>query len=113
VGAISFWIDERLTLSRAGMFLSLREHATAVQRIINDLANRRSFRIYIHSVARFQMSDDAFCGYLESDAVELGITSRLYMIDSHKPLIQRQVCIKSHDCLYSSRLEYPVPIYEL
>jgi hypothetical protein len=24
------------------------------------------------------------------------------MIDSCKPLIQRQVCIKSHDCLYSS-----------
>jgi hypothetical protein len=24
------------------------------------------------------------------------------MIDSRKPLIQRQVCIKSHDCLYSS-----------
>ena len=53
------------------MFLCFSEHATAVQRIIDDLAHCRSLRINVHSVARFQVSDDTFCSYLESDAIEL------------------------------------------
>ena len=85
-----------------GAVFGFREHATAVQRIINYLAHCRSLWIDVHSVARFEVPDDALRGYLESNAVKLRITTCLDMIDSCKPLIQRQVCIKSHDCLYSS-----------
>lgn len=36
------------------------------------------------------------------------------MIYPHKPLMERQVCIKSHDCFYSSKLSiYRCQMYEL
>jgi hypothetical protein len=89
-------------LRRARLVLGFREHASTVQRIVDDLAHGRSFRINVHPVASFEVSDDALSCDFESNAVQLGIPARLDMIDSHKPLIQRQVCIKSHDCLNSS-----------
>src|SRR5689334_11588071 len=58
-GAISFEKHERLSLGGAGVFFGFSEHATAVERIIDDLAHCRSFRIDVHSVARFQVSNDA------------------------------------------------------
>src|SRR4051794_23727311 len=79
--------SERYCLRRAGVFFSFSKHATAVQRIVDDLAHCRSFRIDIHSVARFQMSDDTFCSYLERQAIKLRKTTCLDVIDSHKPLI--------------------------
>ena len=78
---------ERLSLRGAGVFFGLSEHATAVERIVDDLAHCRSFRINVHSVARFQVSDDALCSNLKSQAVQLRITTRLDVIDSHNPLI--------------------------
>jgi len=104
-GGRSLLIDDRRSLGGACVFLGLGKHATTVQRIVDNLADGRSFRINVHSVARFQMSDNTLGRYLECDAVEFRIASRLNMIDLHKPLIQRQVCIKSHDCLHSSRLK--------
>jgi hypothetical protein len=96
---------DRLSLSGAEVFFGFSEHATAVQRIINDLAHCRSLWIDVHSVARFEVPDNALRSYLKSNAVELGITTSLDVVDSHKPLIQRQVRIKSHDCFYSSVLD--------
>ena len=113
MGATSFKKDMRYSLSRAGVFLGFSEHATAVQRIIDDLAHCRSLWIDVHSVARFEVPDDALRGYLKSNAVELRITTRLNVINSTKPLIQRQVCIKSHDCLYSSTLRSAFQMYKL
>src|SRR5689334_3656605 len=101
-GSDLFMKTRKISLRCASVLFGFSEHATAVQRIINDLAHCRSLRIDVHSVARFEVSDDALRSYLESNAVKLRITTRLDVIDSHKPLIQRQVCIKSHDCLYSS-----------
>ena len=69
------------------MFFGLREHSTTVQRIIDYLAHCRRFRIHVHAVARFEMSDDALGSDLQGDAVKLGITTGLNMIDSRKPLI--------------------------
>src|SRR6185369_6047141 len=103
-GAISFNRTRDRALRSAGVFFGFSEHATAVQRIVDDLAHGRSFRINVHSVASFEVSDDTFSGYVQGDSVEFRKTARLNVIDSHKPLIQRQVCIKSHDCLHSSRL---------
>ena len=92
--------DKRL--GRARLVLCFRKHAPTIERVVDDLAHCRSLRIYVHSVARFEMSDDALSRYLERHAIELRKSARLDMIDSHKPLVQRQVCIKSHDCLNSS-----------
>jgi len=86
-GATSLRKYERLSLRGAGVFFGLSEHATAVERIVDDLAHCRSFRINVHSVARFQVSDDALCSNLKSQAVQLRITTRLDVIDSHNPLI--------------------------
>ena len=52
-GATSFRRITRLSLRCAGVFFGFCEHATAVQRIINDLADSRCFRVNVHSVARF------------------------------------------------------------
>jgi hypothetical protein len=71
LGGRSLLNNTGLGLSRAGMFLGLSKHATAIQRIVDDLAHCRSLGIDVHSVARFQVSNDAFCSYLESDAIEL------------------------------------------
>jgi hypothetical protein len=101
----SLLCKRKRSLSRAGVFLGLGEHATTVQRIVDDLAHCRSFGINIHSVAGLQVSDDALGSDLEGEPAQLGIAPRLNMIDPHKPLIQRQVCIKSHDCSHSSRLK--------
>jgi hypothetical protein len=56
-------------LSRAGLFLGFREHASTVQRIVDDLAHGRSLRINVHSVASFEVSDDPLSRDLERNAV--------------------------------------------
>ena len=50
------------------MFLGFSKHATAVQRIVDDLAHCGSLWVDVHSVARFQMSDDTLGSYLERQA---------------------------------------------
>src|SRR5687767_7416919 len=102
-----------MALSSARLVLCFREHATAVKRIVDNLAYRRSLWINVHSIARFQVSDDALGCDIESHAVQFRKPACLDMIDSHKPLIQRQVCIKSHDCLNSFRLESAFQMYKL
>jgi len=77
--------DKRL--GRARLFVSFREHATTVQRVINDLAYGRGLRIDVHSVARFEMTDDAFRRNVERRPGQLREATSLDMIDSHKPLI--------------------------
>ena len=87
-GAISLMKQQGVeNLCRSGMFLGFREHSTTVQRIVDDFAYSRRFRIDVHAVARFQMSDDAFGSDLKRQTVQFGITAGLNMIDSHKPLI--------------------------
>ena len=86
VGDLFLKIRE-ISLRCARVFLSFSEHATAVQRIINDLAHCRSFWIDVHSVARFEVSDDTFRSYLKGNTVQLRKTARLNVINSHKPLI--------------------------
>ena len=91
-----------MRLGCASLFLSFCEHATTVERVIDNLAHGRSLWIDVHSVACFEMPDDAFSRNLECHAGQLRKAPGLDMIDSHKPLVQRQVCIKSHDCLNPS-----------
>ena len=70
-GGDLFMKTRELSLRRASVLFGFSEHATAVQRIINDLAHCRSLWIDVHSVARFEVPDDALRSYLESNAVKL------------------------------------------
>ena len=70
MGATSLENKQKYSLRRADFF-GLSKHATAVQRIVDDLAHCRSLWVDVHSVARFQMSDDTLCCYLERQAIEL------------------------------------------
>ena len=58
-------------LRGAGVFLGFSEHATAVQCIVDDLAHCRRLWVDVHSVARFEMSDDTLCSYVKRQAIEL------------------------------------------
>ena len=89
----------------------LRENSTAVQCVVYDLTNSGGFGIDVHTVTRFEMSDNAFCGDLKRNSRQLGIASRLDMINSQQPLIQRQMCIKSHDYVKSSKIEFLFFLY--
>ena len=89
----------------------LRENSSSVQCVVYDLTNSGGFGIDVHAVTRFEMSDDAFCGDLKRNSCQLGIASRLDMINSQQPLIQRQMCIKSHDYVKSSKIEFLFFLY--
>ena len=79
------------------------EHAAAVKCVVYDLSNGGRFWINIHPVTGAQMSNNPFGRYVQSYSSKLRITTRLNMVNSKKPLIQRQVRIKSHDCVHSSK----------
>ena len=82
------------------------ENSTAVQSVVDYLADRRCVGIYVHPITSAQVTDYAFSGNIPRDAGQLGETARLNMINSEKPLIQRQVLTKSHDCVL------PLPIQD-
>jgi len=69
------------------LFAAFSKHTTSVQGIVNDLADGRRFWINVHSVARFEMSNDSFRSDFQSKATQFGIASCLDMIDSKQPLI--------------------------
>jgi|SRR6267142_2437847 len=76
-----------LELSGARMFCSFRKNPTSIQCVIDNLTHGGRFGINIHAITCAQMSNNAFCRYLEGDTSELGITSRLNMINLQKPLV--------------------------
>src|SRR6266446_4480373 len=83
------------------MLRRLSKHSATVKSVINYFANSGSIRIYVHSVAGAQMSDDALGRNTHSHARQLRIPTRLNVINSKKPLIQRQMFTKSHDLFHS------------
>ena len=68
-------------LGSPGPFARLGENTPPIKCIIYDLAHRRSVWIDIHTVAGTQMSKNAFSSDVQSCSHQLGIASRLYMVD--------------------------------
>jgi hypothetical protein len=95
-------------LRSASVFGRFCENSTTVQRVIDDLAYGGCFWIYIHPVARFQMSNNSLGRDLKRNSYQLRIATRLDVIDSQEPFIQRQVCIKSHDYVKSSNQNFRI-----
>jgi hypothetical protein len=89
------------------MFRTFREYSTAVQRIINDFSHSRRVGIYIHPVTGTQVPDNALCRNVQSNPAQLRITPSLNVVNFQNPLIERQVSIKSHDCVFSSQKTCP------
>ncbi len=84
-------------LSGARDFRRLCVHTSSVERVVDDLTHRRNIRIYIHPIARGEMSQDTFGRNLQNRAGKLQKAPCLNVIESLKPLSQRQALVKIHD----------------
>src|SRR6185295_20234001 len=74
----------------------------------NNLTHCGSFRIYIHPVTRFQMSNNSFSRDLKRNSNQFRVTTRLDVINSQEPFIQRQMRIKSHDYVKPSNQNFGI-----
>src|SRR5437879_8178536 len=79
--AVSYKNTGTQFLCSPGPFARLGEDTPPIKCIIYDLAHCRSVWIDIHTVAGTQMSKNAFSGDVQSCSHQLGIASRLYMVD--------------------------------
>ena len=86
-----------MILSRPRMLRRFGEHSAAIQRIVNDFADRGRFRVDVHTIARLEMSNNSLGRYFQRDTAELRIAASLNMVNFQKPLIKRQMRIKGHD----------------
>jgi hypothetical protein len=65
----------------------------SVEGIVNNLPHGRNVRVNIHSITRGQMPNNTLGGDFICRTGKLGKASRLDMIDSLKPLSQRQALV--------------------
>ena len=86
----------------AGLLCGLGKDSAPVESVINYFANGGSIRIYVHSITGTQVSDNTLGRYPHSYPRQLRIPTRLNVVNSKKPLIQRQMFTKSHDLFNSS-----------
>src|SRR5205807_8624631 len=83
----------------ASYLSSFSVYTTSVESIVDNLSNCRNVRIHIHAVARGEMTNDALCRNFTCGAGQFRKSPCLNMIDSLKPLSQRQALVKIHDSL--------------
>ncbi|GEM_PF-5350347 len=103
--AFAFWLVE-ISLRRASYLSGLGINASSVEGIVNNLSNSRNIRINVHAITRGKVTNDAFRCDLARGTGQLRKSPRLNMINSLKPLSQRQALVKIHDSL--SLLHYSV-----
>jgi hypothetical protein len=89
--------NSQTVLRGARDFRGFGVHTPAVERVIDNLANGGDIRIHIHAITRRQVPNNTFSGNLQNGAGELRKAPCLNMIQSLKPLSQRQSFIKIHD----------------
>jgi hypothetical protein len=82
-----------LALCSARDFRGLGIDTTSVESVVNNLSHGRNVRVNIHSITRGKMPNDSFGGYLICGTGQLRKASCLDMIDSLKPLSQRQAFV--------------------
>jgi hypothetical protein len=85
--------DYSLSLSSARDFRSFGIDTTSVESVINNLSHGRNVRVNIHSITRGKMPNDSFGGDFICRTGQLRKASCLDMIDSLKPLSQRQALV--------------------
>ena len=97
MGQPRFELNCRVRLSCARNFRGFSVYTPAVERVVNNLTHRRNIRVHIHTIARGKMSQDTLSGNLQHRAGKLRKAPRLDVIESLKPLSQRQALVKIHD----------------
>jgi hypothetical protein len=80
----------------AAIIAGFSVNAAAIQSVINDLSDGRSIRIDVHPITCPKVTQDTLSGNGQRSAAQLGVAACLYMVNSLKPLIQRQMPVKSH-----------------
>ena len=88
------------------MLSGLGENATTIERIIDDLSYSRCVGVYVHTVACAEMTQNSLRRDLQRPARQFRIATSLDMVDPLNPLIKRQVSIKSHGYVWSSRTRF-------
>jgi len=81
---------------RAAVVAGFSENAAAIQSVINDLSDGGSIRINVHPITCSQVTQDTLSGDGERRPAQLRVAACLYVVNSLKPLIQRQMPVKSH-----------------
>ena len=84
-------------LSCASYFSGFSENPTTIQGVIDDFPDSRNIGVYIHSVAGAEMAQNTFSCNLHRRARQLGKTPSLDMVNSLKPISERQVHVEIHD----------------
>jgi len=90
---------QRVCLSSASDFGRFGINATPVESVINDLSHSGNVRIYIHPIARCEVADDTLSGDFAGCASQFRKPPCLNVINSLKPLSQRQAFVQIHDLL--------------
>jgi hypothetical protein len=83
-------------LRSAGNLCGLGVHAPAVESVVNYFTDRGNVRINIHPITGREMTNNSLGGDFQNGTGQLGKTPRLNVVDSLKPLSQRQALIKIH-----------------
>ncbi len=84
-------------LSCASYFSGFSENPTTIQGVIDNFSDSRNIGVYIHSVAGTEMTQDTFSCNLHRRARQLGETPSLDVVNSLKPISERQVHVEIHD----------------
>jgi len=84
-------------LGCASYFSGFSENSTTIQGVIDNFPDSRNIGVYIHSVASTEMAQNAFRCNLHCRARQLGKTPSLDMVNSLKPISERQVHVEIHD----------------
>ena len=100
-GSLLLCLKLRFGLSGAGDFRCFGINTPTVERIVDDFSDGGNIRIDVHSIASCEMTNNPLGSYLKHRAGQLRKTPRLNVIDSLKPLSQRQALIEIHDLIFS------------
>src|SRR5919197_2261586 len=79
-----------------GVVEGLGEDSATVQGVVNDLANRRHVRVYVHADAGPEVTNDPLGRDFEGRAHELREATRLNVVNHLQPLCQRVRLCNNH-----------------
>jgi len=112
-GSLLFWLkDEMLILSCPGNLRSFRIDTPTVESIIDNLSYGRNVWVDVHAITSSEVTKNALGGNFQHGTGKLRKAPSLYVINSLKPLNQRQTLVKIHDSLLSPskslRIQFPL-----
>src|SRR4051812_3903486 len=83
-------------LGCAAVVAGFSENAAAIQSVINDLSDGRGVWINIHPITCPQVTQNPLSRYGQGCPTQFRVAACLDMVNSLKPLFERQMPVKSH-----------------